>query len=191
MDHRFTRSSLPHNLLPQTPTWPLPSFSLSLPKPKFIRWEGYNFTLSSQAARTWLESGLRRAASFSPFDTAGSHAGSFGAWLAIGRHRQVHPVLSNPSSIHIHAALGAPRIPKRIMSAPAPTGTAPPGSYTGPAATPPATNHTTTAATGQTSTGGAMSNQNLNQIVSICLFSFPFVAEPARHIRPQTPPTIL
>lgn len=51
------------------------------------------------------------------------------------------------------------------MSAPAPTGAAPPGSYTGQAATPPATNHTTTAA-GQTSTGGAMSNQNLNQIVT-------------------------
>ncbi|KAH6994968.1 WD40-repeat-containing domain protein [Ilyonectria destructans] len=55
------------------------------------------------------------------------------------------------------------------MSAPVPTpGAAPPGGYTGQTAAPPAATHaTTTAATGQTSTtGSAMSNQNLNQIVT-------------------------
>ncbi|RTE74270.1 hypothetical protein BHE90_011305 [Fusarium euwallaceae] len=54
------------------------------------------------------------------------------------------------------------------MSAPTQTPGAPaPGAYQGPAPTTPAPAHTTTGTTGQTgTTGGAMSNQNLNQIVT-------------------------
>ena len=61
------------------------------------------------------------------------------------------------------------------MSAPSQTPGAPaPGTYQGgPAATPPAPAHTTTSTTGQTgtsTTGGPMSNQNLNQIVGFLLY---------------------
>jgi transcription initiation factor TFIID subunit 5 len=56
------------------------------------------------------------------------------------------------------------------MSAPSQTPGAPaPGAYQGPAATPPAPQHTASTTTGQAgtgTTGGPMSNQNLNQIVT-------------------------
>jgi hypothetical protein len=59
------------------------------------------------------------------------------------------------------------------MSAPSQTPGAPaPGGYQGPAATPPAPTQAAATTAGQTGTaGGPMSNQNLNQIVGLTVFS--------------------
>jgi hypothetical protein len=123
-----------------------------------------NFSLSAaKRSKQQPGAGARSSSTYFLLDTRHIDKGHF-HWRK--RHHKLFAHLSDTNQSQITFVCLTWSIANITMASQTPVpGAAPPGSYTGQAATPPTPAPAATGTTAQASTSGAMSNQNLNQIV--------------------------